>query len=81
MHWGMKMDAEQAATIPEAERCGCCGGTGNMLISMFFRCLACNGDGKTRGPVAEAVANNLYDNRFPRKLPLVVASDSADAQP
>jgi hypothetical protein len=43
------MDRKYAETIPEAERCERCTGTGNELMWMYRRCKACEGTGRSRG--------------------------------
>lgn len=49
MHAGIERDERQIASIPEAERCKLCGGSGNELYSMYHECRSCKGDGRSRG--------------------------------
>lgn len=79
MSLAIEMDERQAAAIPEIERCRCCSGTGNMLLSWFFRCLACNGDGRTtRGPEVEREAEAEFSRQFTR--PAVNTGAAPDAK-
>lgn len=66
-HIGRAMDEANRELIPEANRCGSCNGTGNMLFSMYFRCLACGGDGLSRGKEAEAAADLKFNEQFSKR--------------
>lgn len=45
-HPGIVADERHKASIPEAERCAWCGGTGNELYAMYRRCPECDGTGR-----------------------------------
>jgi DnaJ-class molecular chaperone len=54
------IDNEDAALIPEHQRCQRCGGTGNELLFMYRQCQACGGDGFSQGneeEVKERIGN------------------------
>ena len=55
-------DMFKADQVPEADRCGRCGGTGNQLLSMFQECEGCGGDGRSRGNEETLEARD--DERF-----------------
>lgn len=45
-HYGIASDAVVRASIPEAERCERCDGTGNEFYAMYHRCPKCGGSGR-----------------------------------
>lgn len=63
-HLGIHNDQLRADEIAPYDRCGCCEGTGNMLLFMYFKCIACNGDGKRRSKAIEEDADAEFSRRM-----------------